>query len=704
LFRDFDSLHSYLDPSTRRSIVSLASLRRFASSTREARAWRPAALSAISHDVLFRQRNEVAGFSDKEHLTAAAEWLFRAQDATTDGGVAGRYRLAEGWTSSYPETTGYIVPTLLALEGEGFRGSRDRAARCIEFLLGVQLTSGAFPAAEIAENRETPSIFNTGQILNGLTAWHRLTADPRTLAAGRRAADWMLAMQDSDGAWRKHLYGNRTYTYMAHAGCWLAELGQHLGEERYLAAARAHLDWVLGHVDRETGWINDCGFGDDPTNRTAVTHTIAYTISGVLKMAQILEHTEGLDVARRAAHAVARRLELSRWLPGMLDWRWRRAATYACLTGNAQMALIWIELHRMDGDPALLSAACKAIDLVKLSQPMESRDVGIRGGVPGSSPLWGDYIRYGYPNWAAKFFIDALLAKRDALRALTAPVKARGVPREIPANVPVSLDAARQTSARTLNVVLLTSELAQKVQQFVDAWSVWGFKPSAVILVPEKDQPVRVRLMKFVQDYGVRSLVRRSLRRFNRTSVPSPAEYSKPEISVVEYCRQHDIQLLTVETLDAPDDLVRIRALDPDLFVHAGAGIVRAATLAVPRLGTLNAHMGLLPPFRGMNVTEWSFLTGAPVGCTVHLIDPGIDTGAIIAFRPVDPSGAASVADLRGNVDTAQVALLGEVVQWCIGAGELPPLRPQKVEEGRQYFVMHPDVRGALEAILNARR
>src|SRR6185369_10601135 len=97
-------------------------------------------------------------FSDDDHLRAAVRWLERAQDATGDGGVSGRYHLHRGWTSSYPETTGYIVPTLLKL-AETWRDTAmvDRAARCVRFLLSTQLENGAFPGGEIAENRTKPS-------------------------------------------------------------------------------------------------------------------------------------------------------------------------------------------------------------------------------------------------------------------------------------------------------------------------------------------------------------------------------------------------------------------------------------------------------------------------------------------------------------------------------------------------------------------
>ena len=77
-----------------------------------------------------------------------------------------------------------------------------------------------------------------------------------------------------------------------------------------------------------------------------------------------------------------------------------------------------------------------------------------------------------------------------------------------------------------------------------------------------------------------------------------------------------------------------------DLLVYlGGGGILREAILAAPTLGVLNAHMGLLPAYRGMNVTEWALWNDDPVGCTVHLIVRGIDTGEIISTRRVDVMG-----------------------------------------------------------------
>ena len=58
-------------------------------------------------------------------IDSCADWMAEAQDHSTthDGGVAGHYSLVDGWSASYPETTGYIVPTIFDVAA--LRGSED---------------------------------------------------------------------------------------------------------------------------------------------------------------------------------------------------------------------------------------------------------------------------------------------------------------------------------------------------------------------------------------------------------------------------------------------------------------------------------------------------------------------------------------------------------------------------------------------------
>ena len=347
-------------------------------------------------------------------MLAAASWLGQAQDATRDGGVASSFILSSGWTSSYPETTGYLIPTFLRLANQpGLGEFEERAARAIEFLLGCQLRNGGFPGDEIERNTTEPSVFNSAQIVCGLVAWHRHTGDQRVLDAAVRAGDWLVSVQDEDGAWRRHVYNELATAYTAHASCWLAELGEHAGIQHHRDAALRHLKWTLSLADPQTDWFDRAGFtAQEHKDRVAVTHTIAYTLWGVLMTSELLGVEEGIAVVERASWAIANRLELLHRLPGVLDWRWRSRANFACVTGAAQMSLIWMRLFERQGDARLMDAATLAIDTVKRAQVMHTSASELLGAIPGSDPVWGAYMRFAYPDWAAKFFIDALCEKR----------------------------------------------------------------------------------------------------------------------------------------------------------------------------------------------------------------------------------------------------------------------------------------------------
>jgi folate-dependent phosphoribosylglycinamide formyltransferase PurN len=663
------------------------------------RAWvsgHPAFLLSQSFD---HERNVRRGLTDEDHLRAAAQWLAAAQDSQSDGGVAGRYQLGRGWTSSYPETTGYIVPTFLALSRAlPQAGFRQRAERAVQFLLSVQLPEGGFPGLEIADNRETPSVFNTAQILHGLTAWHRETGDEEVRLAAERAVQWLLGLQDTDGAFRRYAYEDRACAYSAYLTCRLAEWGDYADDRQALAAASRHLDWTLAHR-RPNDWIALAGFDEEQHQADeAFTHTIAYTLAGILSTAETLGRSDGIIAVAAAAERLARRLELSRFLPGLVGGDWRGRSRYACLTGNCQMALIWFRLHGLSRNMRLVNAALKAIDLVKLAQPMRNPNPGLFGGIPGSDPVHGSYIAGAVPNWAAKYFIDALLEKQRVLAELqieTARPAAAGNPRG-----PI-LPGSASVPTRRLNTVMLTTVRSQKVPQMLGAWRERDIGNLTVVVEHPSAEPAAARLRRRLRNEGL-SWIATRLSAANDRAAESAGQDERA-VDVPAYCRSRGIAVLETGPLDSADAVAQIKTLDPDLGIHAGAGLLRRPLIDAFRLGVLNAHMGLLPAYRGLNVAEWAALEGAPVGCTVHLIDTGIDTGAILALREVDIAGCGSVAALRDAVDRAQLALLGDTV-GSIVSGRMPdPLAPAGAS-GPQYFQMHQDLVAILEArLLGAR-
>jgi folate-dependent phosphoribosylglycinamide formyltransferase PurN len=675
--------------------MNVRTLKSFARKCSEGAYFRPRNIRIALGQVVDVERN-LRVYSDREHLMAAVGWLKRAQDATSDGGFVGRYNLKTGWSSSYPETTGYIIPTLLKLADE-FKDDDyiQRAQRAIDFLLSVQLPNGAFPGNEIAENSTNPSPFNTAQIMHGLQRWTERTGNDRCRSALLRAGNWLCEIQDSSGAWRKYFYLDVVTTYSAHLTCWLAEAGAFLNDERMLQAASRHLAWVLQHYDSKHAWFDLAGFWHaDHEARRAVTHTIAYTQWGVLRTSEIVGSADGKRAAEEAAYAVMRRLELSRGLAGMLDFRYRPLSSYTCLTGNAQLALIWLHMYEEHGDRRLLNAALKAIDIVKAAQAMDREGDGMKGGIAGSQPIWGDYIPHGYPNWAAKYFIDALLAKQKALQKeipLGSKPVAAGEP--VPTTFPVAVNSSSPLKPK---VALLTSQLATKVMEFCDAWSKWGFRPDFVIIERRAIPPFWNRVRRRLSEGRIAQMPNLA---GPSTSLPIENSESRGAVSVLEFCKNAGIPAAEVDSVNSAEAIALLREHQIDLFVYAGAGILRKPLIEAAPLGVLNAHMGLLPAYRGMNVTEWAAWNRDAIGCSVHLIDSGIDTGDILLIREVSASNAKSVGELRSLVDKSQVELLGEVVQYVLRTGQLPQRRSQSQAEGLQYFTMHPE----LVNILNGR-
>lgn len=355
-------------------------------------------------------------FSDEAHLRSAAAWLVTAQDESRDGGIPGRHLLGKGWTKPYPKTTGDVIPTFLKLATRLADSQyNDRAEKCVHFLLPLQDTNGAFPAGESGQTSPLPSAFNTAQIISGLVAWHMATGDHKSLDSAIRAADWLLSVQEVDGAWRRHVFNDVASTHDSYLACWLAELGVLLARSDYLDAAHRNLIWVLSHRETTTGWIDLAGYDAQQQGaREALTHSIAYTLMGALRSARALGDDRAVSLIRQSAALPAELLLHNKKLPAILDWQWKAKTNYSCLTGAAQLAELWLTLHGMEPDVRFLEAARSALNIVKHSQSLENPNPAIRGGIPGSNPIWGSYIFMGLPNWASKFFIDALLLLEDA--------------------------------------------------------------------------------------------------------------------------------------------------------------------------------------------------------------------------------------------------------------------------------------------------
>lgn len=88
-----------------------------------------------------------------------------------------------------------------------------------------------------------------------------------------------------------------------------------------------------------------------------------------------------------------------------------------------------------------------------------------------------------------------------------------------------------------------------------------------------------------------------------------------------------------VPHINHPDVVQLANDLEPDLIAVFGTSLIRGELLQKGRLGIVNLHGGLSPEYRGADCTFWALYNKEPenVGCTLHFIDAGIDTGRLIA-------------------------------------------------------------------------
>jgi uncharacterized protein YyaL (SSP411 family) len=320
------------------------------------------------------------------------------------------YNLLQGsWAPSYPEITGYIIPSLWKWSVREKRlgeEAADSAQAMAEFLLRAQRKDGSFGGWE---NNSPSFAFDTAQVLQGLVATFRQTQEARYRDAALRAGEWLAGCQDEDGAWRRHQFGGKPKAYDARIGWILIEAGLHLGRRSWIDAGRSSLSWALG-LQKANGWVAQCWL--EP-GEPAITHTIAYTIEGLLEGGSLLREERFVRAARETAKAVAGRQSPGGHVGAEWGEAWEPLSRYYCLTGDAQLSLCWLRLSQITGEKSFRRKAEDALAAVARVQFPGAFPPELAGGILGSWPAWGRYLRMKIPSWSCKFFLDACLLHKE---------------------------------------------------------------------------------------------------------------------------------------------------------------------------------------------------------------------------------------------------------------------------------------------------
>ena len=154
---------------------------------------------------------------------------------------------------------------------------------------------------------------------------------------------------------------------------------------------------------------------------------------------------------------------------------------------------------------------------------------------------------------------------------------------------------------------------------------------------------------------------------------------NKPDAMALERARRAGIETAVFERASHPDREARDRAMgdwlaerDVDLIVMAGyMELLSAGLVERFRNRIINVHPALLPSFPGLDAVQQALDHGVRVtGVTVHFVDEGVDSGPIIAQRPVEVPSSRRWEELEERIHATEHELLPGAIR-LIAAGRV---------------------------------
>jgi len=353
----------------------------------------------------------------KHHLDDAVGWIKRAQDSDSSGGVAWGYRARRavgsndpiGWVPPYPETTGYIIATMLRYgQFNDDADSIERARRMVNWEIAIQLPDGGIQGGIYGAEPVASSTFVTGQVLFGLVSAYEFFREEPIKTSAMCAGNWLLSCLDHSGRFVKgfsHFCEAGAKAYEARTGLALAELGDVLNDHRYRDGASRIADYALS-CQQSNGWFRE---NDLDTHDVPLTHTIGYVLEGLEGIGNRLGRDDCHRAVTRTLDSILPLIREGGFLAGRWCQDWTPAVDWACLTGSAQIAGVFLRMYRKTRNPEYLEAGRQLLGFVCFTQELGSGVPDLKGGIRGSYPFQGGYGQWCVLNWATKFFADSMM-------------------------------------------------------------------------------------------------------------------------------------------------------------------------------------------------------------------------------------------------------------------------------------------------------
>ena len=131
--------------------------------------------------------------------------------------------------------------------------------------------------------------------------------------------------------------------------------------------------------------------------------------------------------------------------------------------------------------------------------------------------------------------------------------------------------------------------------------------------------------------------------------------------------------------------LKAINLLQPDIIVVNGTRIISKKILQSTQAIFINMHVGITPQYRGSHGGYWALCNNdfENFGTTIHLIDAGVDTGAVIKQVFTKPEKADNFTTYPVLQIAVGIAALKEVLIKMI-SGNYQTIK--HTEKGKMYY------------------
>lgn len=192
-----------------------------------------------------------------------------------------------------------------------------------------------------------------------------------------------------------------------------------------------------------------------------------------------------------------------------------------------------------------------------------------------------------------------------------------------------------------------------------------GRRPDVLFLLNPDTRTQWQRLVRKLKAAGVKATMARVLHAL-KTRVSSGEAFSETSLPLPDTIHR-------VDSFNGVECQRLIRDSGLDLLILSTDSMIRRGTFSLPRFGTLNAHPGWVPKYRGLGSLLRMLEDGVQPAISVHLVDEGVDTGPLLLRRNIDIEGVPGSDAANADLHIKQARMFVEVVSM-FERGEAKPI------------------------------